>query len=227
MVRFVALVLISALASPALGQSLGALAKKEKERRKKIKEEGVKVRVLSDSDIQRSSPPTAQPTPAEELPPHGFPEVSASEDVGTPATASAPKKIAPPFTLEDRNGRKVSLSDFHGRPVLLDFWATWCGPCRVTMPEVERFHRKYRGKGLQVVGVNIEGKSKKVLQYLDKNGYSFQVLFDKGDWGAEVVKKYQITSIPRTFLIGPDGNVIYKGHPNGLTESLVETALHE
>ena len=93
------------------------------------------------------------------------------------------------------------------------------------MPEVEQFHRKYRRRGLQVVGINIEGASRDVLSYLDQGGYSFLVLFDKGNWDAGIAKKYQVSSIPRTFLIDGNGNVVFSGHPNRLSESLIESVL--
>lgn len=94
------------------------------------------------------------------------------------------------------------------------------------MPEVEKLHRKYQRRGLQVVGINIEGKSKEVLDYLNQSGYSFMVLFDSGDWKSEVAKKYQVSSIPRTFLIDRNGNVVFTGHPNRLSVPLIESMLN-
>ena len=108
--------------------------------------------------------------------------------------------------------------------VLVNFWATWCGPCRETMPEVQRLHQKY-GNQLQVVGINIEGKSQDVLSYLDEGGYTFPVLFDSGNWDSIVATNYGVSSIPRTFLIDRNGRVLYEGHPQGLTEEQIQAAI--
>ncbi len=221
MKRVVAFGVLWLIATLTMGQSLGELAKREKKRRAKNQQEGVKVRELTETDIYAAPPLALGPsTSAAEI--DSGTEVEPASDLPTPSKPSP----APPFTLEDRSGRRVSLAQLRGRPVVLDFWATWCGPCRSTMPEVEQLHRKYRGKGLQVVGINIEGKSQKVIDYLNRSGYSFMMLFDSGNWKSEVAKKYQVSSIPRTFLIDRNGNVVFSGHPNRLSESLIESTLN-
>ena len=93
------------------------------------------------------------------------------------------------------------------------------------MPEVQRLHQKYRGQGLQVVGINIEGKTQGVLDYLDQSGYNFLVLFDSGNWKSGVAQKFQVSSIPRTFLIDKNGSIVFSDHPSRLSESLIEAAL--
>ena len=93
------------------------------------------------------------------------------------------------------------------------------------MPKVQRLHRKYQGQGLQVVGVNIEGKTQGVLDFLDQSGYDFVVLFDSGNWQSGVAQKYKVSSIPRTFLIDKNGSIVYSGHPDRLSESLIEATL--
>jgi thiol-disulfide isomerase/thioredoxin len=219
----VAAAIVSSLAGLAMGQSLGEIAKKEKERRKKNEERGLAVRTLSTEEIAtRPSVSAKQSAPEDDWEPETETEAGST---ALPTAASSSTTAAPPFTLADRNGRRVSLRDFRGRPVLLDFWATWCGPCRATMPEVERLHRKYGRRGLEVVGVNIEGRTPGALSYLDQGGYSFLVLFDSGNGESEVARRYQVSSIPRTFLINGDGNIVFSGHPNGLSESLIETTL--
>lgn len=218
----IAVAMVSLVASPALGQSLGEVAKKERKRRQKLEEKGVEIKTLTEDDLATHPPLANRPATSPEA---SAPEESPEESEAVEAEPVTGAATAPPFTLEDRNGRRVSLRDFRGRPVLLDFWATWCGPCRRTMPEVEQLHRKYRRRGLQVVGINIEGRSRDVLRYLDQGGYSFLVLFDQGNWDAGVAKSYQVSSIPRTFLIDGEGNVVFSGHPNRLNDSLIESAL--
>jgi len=233
--RMVTFGVVWLIAAMTMGQSLGELAKRERKRRAKNSQEGAKVRELTEIDIYAAPPLALGPSttsvetvPTEATPPETGTEASSGTKVEPASDLPIPAKPspAPPFTLEDRSGRKVSLAQLRGRPVVLDFWATWCGPCRSTMPEVEKLHRKYRGKGLQVVGINIEGKSQKVIDYLNQSGYSFTVLFDSGNWKSEVAKQYQVSSIPRTFLIDRNGNVVFSGHPNRLSESLIESTLN-
>ena len=119
----------------------------------------------------------------------------------------------------------MSLSDFRGQAVLVDFWATWCAPCRSSMPQVERLHQRYGERGLQVIGISIEGPSHDVLAYIEEGGYSFLFLFDEGNWRSDVLQSYAVQSIPRSFLIDPQGQILYSGHPDSLSEALVEAVL--
>ena len=142
------------------------------------------------------------------------------------SNVSSPRGPAPSFSLPDREGQLVSLADFRGRPVLLDFWASWCAPCRSTMPEVERIHQRYKEDGLAVIGVNIEGSDEDVLRYLDRRGYSFLMVFDEGDFGSDVARDYQLHSIPYSVLIDRDGQVAFAGHPHELGAPVIEGVLY-
>jgi thiol-disulfide isomerase/thioredoxin len=202
--------LLSLLPGLAFEQSLSELARREKERRKEITESGVKVGVLDVSVNPNAVAPKPSPVGSTPLPANAI------------LTAKVP---APNFSLEDRDGRRVSLSDLRGRPVLLDFWATWCGPCRRSMPALEQLYRKYRAQGLQVVGINIEGRGKQQLDYLAAGGYTFPVLFSSGNWESPVARSYGVSSIPRSFLIDAQGNILFAGHPAQLSESMLEAGL--
>lgn len=144
---------------------------------------------------------------------------------GTPGAGVTAADPAPEFTLIDRSGKKVSLKDFRGRVVLMDVWATWCGPCRRTMPEVQKWHDRFRRQGLAVLGVNIEGRSPKVFEYIDKNRFTFPVLFDEGNFQGQIMRLYGITGIPRSFLIDRKGMLIWAGHPVQLSEPILTKAL--
>src|SRR5262249_23485410 len=87
-------------------------------------------------------------------------------------------KAAASFTLSDLKGKRVSLASLHGKVVLLDFWATWCGPCRMEMPTVAKLHREFKKKGLVVVGVNVGEQADVVSRFLKQGGYDFTVLLD-------------------------------------------------
>lgn len=109
--------------------------------------------------------------------------------------------LAPDFTLQDLNGQSVSLSSFRGKPVLLNFWATWCPPCRKEMPELQEFHRRY-GDQVVLVGVNWGEGTSTVKRFLDQLGVSYPNLIDER--GTAFVL-YRLTGIPESFFIDPEG----------------------
>jgi thiol-disulfide isomerase/thioredoxin len=202
-------------ATIASTQSLGDVARREKKRRENNQRAGTEVRTITDADVRPAPPVVHRP---------GTEPEGDAENVEPASPVILPGAPAPNFSLPDRSGRAHSLASFRGRPVLIDFWATWCGPCRQTMPEVERLHQKY-ARQLQVVGINIEGNSPDVLSYLDDGNYTFQVLFDSGNWESPVANIYGVNSIPRTFLLDRNSRILYSGHPQGLTEELLEAAV--
>ena len=114
-------------------------------------------------------------------------------------------EAAPPFALDDLAGDSVSLESFRGKAVLLNFWATWCIPCREEMPHLEALFQRHRGDGLVVVAVSEDtGRVKRVRRFVDKLGLTYPVLWDlDGDAG----KAYRVSGLPATVLIGPDGTV--------------------
>ncbi len=124
------------------------------------------------------------------------------------------KTAAPDFTLKSRDGKNVRLSDLRGQVVLLNFWASWCGPCRQEMPILDEIHNKYKSLGFSVLGVNLDAKSSKAINYLKDTPVSFPVLYDpKGD----VSSQYGVQAMPSTVIIDKDGNVRYlhEGYKSG------------
>jgi len=110
------------------------------------------------------------------------------------------------FTLETlADSKPVRLSELKGRVVLLDFWATWCGPCRRWLPIVEKAHRDYAAKGLAVFAVNERETESKVRTYLSQQKLDLPVLMDRGGM---VGSEYRASSIPLTVVVGRDGNVL-------------------
>ncbi len=110
---------------------------------------------------------------------------------------------APDWTLSDPDGKKYTLSQLKGKPVLMDFWATWCGPCRAAMPGVQRLHEKYKDK-VNIFGVNA-WESGDAPKFMASKGYSYTLLL-KGD---DAAKDYKVTGIPSFYLIGADGKILY------------------
>jgi len=110
---------------------------------------------------------------------------------------------APDFTLSDLEGNATTLSQLRGRPVLLNFWATWCPPCRKEMPDLQRFYEKY-GDKIQLLGVNWDFNSVGVEPFLDRHGITYPNVMDpKG----EVFVRYRLTGLPVSFWLDPEGFV--------------------
>jgi len=131
------------------------------------------------------------------------------------------KTPAPDFTLKSKEGKNVRLSDLRGQVVLLNFWASWCGPCRQEMPILDEIHNKYKPLGFSVLGVNLDAKSSKAINYLKDTPVTFPVLYDpKGDVSGE----YGVQIMPSTVIIDKDGNVRYlhEGYKTGYEDDYVK-----
>lgn len=114
----------------------------------------------------------------------------------------AQRVAAPDFTLRDTAGNRVTLSQLKGKVVLLDFWATWCGPCRQSMPSVQKLHEEYASKGLQVLGVNVDEDPSSVAAFAGKMGITYPVLLAGG---TGVDSEYGVTGIPAFLLLDKEG----------------------
>ena len=109
------------------------------------------------------------------------------------------------FTLSDLSGKKVSLSQYRGKLVFLNFWATWCPPCRAEMPAMERLYQKLKDKGLEILAVDLQEDAKTVQKFVKDNKLNFKVVLDAdGRMGAT----YGARSIPTTYIIGRNGDVL-------------------
>lgn len=114
------------------------------------------------------------------------------------------------FSQADPNGKMISLSDFKGKYVLVDFWASWCGPCRAENPNVVRAYNKYKDKGFTVFGVSFDQSKDKWLQAVEKDGLTWQQVSDLKGWGNEAGKLFGITSIPQNLLLDKEGKIVAK-----------------
>lgn len=126
----------------------------------------------------------------------------------TEETTEKPKYLAPDFIVYDAEGNEVSLSDFKGKPVVLNFWASWCGPCKREMPDFQEVFEKY-GEEVQFLMVNLTDGSQETeesaLQYIADNGYSFPVYLDSELIAA---REYVVNSVPRTYFIDEEGYLV-------------------
>ncbi len=116
----------------------------------------------------------------------------------------------PDFQERDLSGASLSLAKYKGKVVLLDFWATWCGPCINELPNVLDAYKKYHAKGFEIVGISLDQDQGTLEGFVDAKGMSWQQYFDGAGWQNKLVKRYGVTSIPATYLIGPDGKIVAK-----------------
>lgn len=114
----------------------------------------------------------------------------------------------PEFTEKDVSGKPLSIAGIQGKVVLIDFWATWCGPCRGEIPNVVATYQKYHDQGFQIIGVSLDEDRQKLLDYTQKQDMTWPQFFDGKGWGNALAVKYGIESIPATFLLDGNGKII-------------------
>ena len=134
------------------------------------------------------------------------------QTTAAPTTSAAPATpqtiAAPDITLPDIQGNQVSLSDLKGKVVLLNFWATWCPPCKEEMPSMEQLYRRFKDQGLVILAVNIEQEGQQAVPaFLQKTPYTFPILLDTE---AVAQNTYKVFKFPETFIIDRNGNVVEK-----------------
>jgi peroxiredoxin len=114
---------------------------------------------------------------------------------------------APAFNLESLDGGQVALSDHLGEVVVVNFWATWCPPCRAEMPGIEQVYQAHQADGVVVLAINGQEEPALVKSFIDEKGFTFPVLLDSG---AEALRAYNARSFPMTVIVDRDGVVRYK-----------------
>ena len=144
---------------------------------------------------------------------------------GTGAAPAAPAPVvgapAPDFALKDLAGNTVKLSDFAGQPVLINFWATWCGPCRAEMPAIEDRYKTYANSGFVVLAVDVDEPAEVVEPYVKELGLTFPILLDTG---ASVTELYRVLGFPTSFWINAEG-VIVAQHTGPMFEDQLDNYL--
>jgi thiol-disulfide isomerase/thioredoxin len=146
-----------------------------------------------------------------------IPWLRASALAATLAVSSlvgASASMAPGFALPSRGGDTVSLDKLKGQVVMINFWASWCGPCRTEMPLLDQMYKRYSPLGFTLLGVNVESDTKDAEKWLAAMPVGFPVLFDKEN---KVSKMYDVNAMPSTVFIDRKGNVRYlhRGYKNG------------
>jgi cytochrome c biogenesis protein CcmG, thiol:disulfide interchange protein DsbE len=122
------------------------------------------------------------------------------------AVAPADSAFAPVISLPGRDGKTISLESFRGKTVLVDFWASWCAPCKMSFPWLARMQEQYAPKGLVVIAVNLDKKREAAEDFLEKHPAPFVVAFDPSGKSAEA---FQVKAMPSSFVIDPSGRILY------------------
>jgi peroxiredoxin len=130
------------------------------------------------------------------------------------AVPVSPQSSAPDFTLRTMDGKNVRLQELRGRVVLVNFWATWCGPCRQEMPHLNKLYDKYQSAGFVMLGVNIDDDPANAIGVANKLGMKFPVLLDTDK---KVSRLYDLNVMPSTVVIDRDGKVryVHRGYRDG------------
>lgn len=123
-------------------------------------------------------------------------------------TVTALGAPAPNFTQNDVNGKAVSLSDYKGKYVLVEFWASWCSPCRAESPNLLKQYAAFKDKGFEILGVSVDSDKAKWLEAIKKDGLTWPQISDLKGWDNEARKVYGISGVPANFLINPEGKII-------------------
>lgn len=137
------------------------------------------------------------------------------------ASDMAPGSLAPSFTLKSLKEKNLSLREYRGQVVMINFWATWCGPCRQEMPALNALYEKYRHAGFVLLGVNVDAEPANAAHMVNRLKVTYPILFDR-DKQASVL--YQVKAMPTTVLIDRDGKVrhVQKGYLTGYEEKYQE-----
>jgi peroxiredoxin/glutathione S-transferase len=135
-------------------------------------------------------------------------------------------KTAPDINLENQEGKAVTLSSLRGKVVLIDFWASWCGPCRAENPNVVRLYNRFKNKGFEIYGVSLDNKKEAWLNAIEKDKLTWLHVSDLKGWQSEAARNYAVQAIPQTFLLDKDGKIIARNLRGKALEDKLDEVLN-
>lgn len=133
----------------------------------------------------------------------------------------------PDFNEKDLDGKPLSVANYKGKIVLIDFWATWCGPCVHEMPNVLKTYEKYHDKGFEIIGISLDKDKEKLVAFLKSNNVQWPQYFDGNGWQNKLAVQYGVHSIPSTYLLDREGKIIAKKLRGEALDAAVGKALAE
>lgn len=133
--------------------------------------------------------------------------------------------VFPDFKETDLDGKPLSVGNFKGKVVLVDFWATWCGPCVGELPNVLKTYEKFHAKGFEIIGISLDKEKDKLTGFLKEKGMTWAQYFDGKGWQSKLAGQYGVNSIPATYLIDTEGKILAKDLRGEALEKAVEKAL--
>ncbi|MBL9214249.1 MAG: TlpA family protein disulfide reductase [Opitutaceae bacterium] len=131
----------------------------------------------------------------------------------------------PAFSEKDIEGRTLSLGSYKGSVVLIDFWATWCGPCVAELPNLQAAYKKYHGRGFEIVGISLDQNQQALTSFVKKHQMTWAHYFDGKGWQNKLAQEYGIDSIPATFLLDRNGVIVAKGLRGAALDKKLEELL--
>ena len=132
---------------------------------------------------------------------------------------------APEISLPNAKDSIVNLSSFKGKIVLIDFWASWCGPCRVSNPSIVGLYKKYKAKGFEVFGVSIDSKKSNWVKAIRQDRINYTQVLDDTGWNSKLAEQYFISEIPTSFLLDRDGKIVAINEEGAALEKWVKKLL--